>query len=191
MKDDTGKDPAKIHAILTAALQTFSQYGYRKTSMEDLARAAGMSRPALYQYFRNKDDVACSLVRGYFTEAVGKVRAALAEPGHPEQVLEQAFRAKLDGMEEVLSAPHGEELLELGHAVSAEDVAEGMAQLEQGFADWLEVQSAAGVVRYEGEAREVARVIVSALDGIKKPPFDQLDANLVQLAKLIGRGLST
>ncbi len=190
MKDDTGKDPAKVQAILNAALQTFSQYGYRKTSMEDLARAAGMSRPALYQYFRNKEDVACNLVRGYFTDAVAKVRAALAEPGSPEQVLERAFRAKLDGMEEVLSAPHGEELLELGHSVSTEDVAEGMAQLEQGFADWLDAQSAAGGVHFEGEARDVAQVIVSALDGIKKPPFDQLDTKLVHLAKLIGRGLS-
>ncbi|MGH1413200.1 MAG: TetR/AcrR family transcriptional regulator [Pelagimonas sp.] len=190
MKTETKTDDARVRAILTAALKTFAQYGYRKTSMEDLARAAGMSRPALYQHFRNKEDVACNLVRGYFSETVGKVRAALSEPGSPEQVLERAFRAKLDGMDELLKSPHGEELLALGHAVSAGDVAEGMACLEQGFADWLQAQEQIGAVRFEGAALDVARVIVATLDGIKKPPFDRLEEDLVQLAKLIGRGLA-
>lgn len=190
MKDDTGKDAAKVQAILTAALHTFSTYGYRKTSMEDLARASGMSRPALYQYFRNKDDVACNLVRGYFANAALKVEDALAAPGAPEVVLEAAFRAKMDGVESLLSAPHGEELLELGHSVSAPDVAAGMAQIEQLFARWLQAQSAAGDIHFDGEAEGVAHVIVAALDGLKKPPLDGIEADLVRLAKLFGRGLT-
>jgi AcrR family transcriptional regulator len=190
MKDDTGKEAAKVQLILTAALQTFSQYGYRKTSMEDLARASGMSRPALYQYFRNKEDVACSLVRGYFTDAAQKVAKALAQSGSPEVVLEAAFRAKLDGMETLLSSAHGEELLELGHSVSAEEVVEGVARIEQLFAQWLQAQLAAGTIQFDGRAEDVAQVIMAALDGIKRPPFDRIDRNLVLLAKLFGRGLS-
>lgn len=190
MKDEAGKDAAKVQVILTAALRIFSHYGYRKTSMEDLARASGMSRPALYQYFRNKEDVACNLVRAYFSEAAQKVSDALASAGPPEVVLEAAFRAKMDGMESLLSAPHGEELLELGHSVSAEDVAEGVARIEALFAQWLRRQSAAGQIAFEGEAEDVARVIVASLDGIKKPPLKRFNADLVTLATLLGRGLS-
>lgn len=41
-------------AVLDAALQTFARFGYRKTSMEDVARAAEISRPGLYFLFESK-----------------------------------------------------------------------------------------------------------------------------------------
>jgi TetR/AcrR family transcriptional regulator len=43
--------------ILDAATACFARYGYRRTSMDALARAAGMSRPAVYQYFTGKEEV--------------------------------------------------------------------------------------------------------------------------------------
>jgi AcrR family transcriptional regulator len=49
--------PDKRGTILAAAFDVFINYGFRKTSMDDIARAAGMSRPALYQVFRNKTEI--------------------------------------------------------------------------------------------------------------------------------------
>ena len=43
--------------VLDAAIGTFSRYGFRKTSMDEVARAAEISRQGLYLYFRNKDDL--------------------------------------------------------------------------------------------------------------------------------------
>jgi AcrR family transcriptional regulator len=42
-------------AILKAATATFLRYGFRKTSMDDVAQAAGVSRQGLYLYFDTKD----------------------------------------------------------------------------------------------------------------------------------------
>ena len=42
-------------AILKAATATFLRYGFKKTSMDDVARAAGVSRQGLYLYFDTKD----------------------------------------------------------------------------------------------------------------------------------------
>jgi AcrR family transcriptional regulator len=42
-------------AILMAATATFLRYGFKKTSMDDVARAAGVSRQGLYLYFDTKD----------------------------------------------------------------------------------------------------------------------------------------
>jgi AcrR family transcriptional regulator len=42
-------------AILTAATAIFLRYGFKKTSMDDVARAAGVSRQGLYLYFETKD----------------------------------------------------------------------------------------------------------------------------------------
>ena len=43
--------------ILDAAFAKFSAYGFARTSMGDIAESAGMSRPALYQYFANKEEI--------------------------------------------------------------------------------------------------------------------------------------
>src|SRR3981189_340004 len=42
-------------AILMAATAIFLRYGFKKTSMDDVARAAGVSRQGLYLYFDTKD----------------------------------------------------------------------------------------------------------------------------------------
>ncbi len=44
-------EPARRESILQAAVGVFLRYGYKKTSMDDLARAAGLSRQGLYLHF--------------------------------------------------------------------------------------------------------------------------------------------
>ena len=43
--------------ILLAALQVFADHGYHDTSIEQITKAAGCSRPTFYQYFSSKEDV--------------------------------------------------------------------------------------------------------------------------------------
>jgi TetR/AcrR family transcriptional regulator len=47
----------RMRAILDAAYRCFARHGARRTTMDDIAAEAGLSRPAVYQYVRNKDDV--------------------------------------------------------------------------------------------------------------------------------------
>ena len=75
-------------AILDAAFGAFATYGYRRTSMDDIARGAGLSRTALYLHYRNKEDIFRSLAARYFDEALRDMTAALHLPG---QTLEQAW----------------------------------------------------------------------------------------------------
>jgi AcrR family transcriptional regulator len=49
-------DP-RLSAVLDAAVGVFARFGYRKTSMEDVARAAGVSRQGLYLSFANKEEL--------------------------------------------------------------------------------------------------------------------------------------
>src|SRR4051794_5495836 len=46
------------------------RHGIRNTPMDDIAAAAGMSRPAVYQYVRNKDDAFRRVASRIFAEAV-------------------------------------------------------------------------------------------------------------------------
>ena len=43
--------------MLEKALTVFTRYGFRKTSIEDIAKAAGISRQGIYFHFKNKDEI--------------------------------------------------------------------------------------------------------------------------------------
>src|SRR5262245_66572934 len=43
--------------ILDAAMEVFAQAGYRRASMDQVAEAAGLTRQAVYHYFRSKTDL--------------------------------------------------------------------------------------------------------------------------------------
>lgn len=47
--------------ILDAALHCFLNFGYSKTSMDDVAKKAGISRPLIYLKFKNKEDLLLGL----------------------------------------------------------------------------------------------------------------------------------
>ena len=48
---------ARQQAVLDAAVGVYARYGFRKTSMEEVARAAGVSRQGLYLQFANKEEL--------------------------------------------------------------------------------------------------------------------------------------
>src|SRR5260370_42687133 len=48
---------ARQAAVLDAAVGVFARYGYRKTSMDEVARAAGVARQGLYLQFANKAEL--------------------------------------------------------------------------------------------------------------------------------------
>ena len=45
---------AKANAVVVAGLQLFTQYGYRKTSIDDIAQAAQVAKRTVYLHFENK-----------------------------------------------------------------------------------------------------------------------------------------
>lgn len=190
-------DEDKRHKILGAAFDRFAAYGFRRTSMEDIARAAGMSRPALYLYFRNKEDVYRSLVQGYFERASAQMQAALAAQNAPlEDTLLAAFRAKdTEAMEVILTSEHGAELLDAGTTSCAECVQAGEALLRQHLVDWLARGAADGWLNGDMVTRDpapLAGAIMAALKGLKSPPVDPLSyrRDQAQLARLFARALA-
>jgi AcrR family transcriptional regulator len=52
-----GKESARQAHVLETAATVFVRHGFRKTSMEDIAKAAGISRQGIYLHFRDKDEI--------------------------------------------------------------------------------------------------------------------------------------
>ena len=53
----TNLDNSKHNDIIEAAFTQFIQYGFQKTTMADIAVATGISRPYIYTYFENKEEI--------------------------------------------------------------------------------------------------------------------------------------
>lgn len=180
-------------AILMAAMEVFARYGFRRTSMEDIAGAAGLSRSALYLHYRNKPDIFRSLVQTYMGSVRDGVRAALQPGRAPEAALADLFAAKLGPeLQALFDSPHGAELLDANHAIAADLVAEGEAAVADALARWLTDEAAAGrIVLPGGDAQTIAAAIVNAIHGQKKPGsrYAEVRAALAQLAQVLGRGL--
>ena len=51
------KHSAKARTILLAAARIFNERGYHETSMSDVAKALGVSKPYLYYYLKNKERI--------------------------------------------------------------------------------------------------------------------------------------
>jgi AcrR family transcriptional regulator len=58
----TRKPKARPDEVLDAALDLFARNGFAATRMDDIAKAAGLSKAAIYLYFASKDDVFKALV---------------------------------------------------------------------------------------------------------------------------------
>ena len=55
------KDSSKIQ-ILDAAMHVFVKSGYSKTTMDDIVEISGLSKGALYHYYKSKKDLFLSLI---------------------------------------------------------------------------------------------------------------------------------
>jgi len=57
------KGVAKREEILRAALEIFSQEGYRGTSLREVARACNLSLPGLMHYFNSKEELLAAILQ--------------------------------------------------------------------------------------------------------------------------------
>lgn len=63
LKSPKQKVADKAEAILTGAMQEFMACGYAAASMDRIAVAAGVSKPTLYSYFRDKEGLFTALIQ--------------------------------------------------------------------------------------------------------------------------------
>lgn len=114
---------SKRARILTAAVECFTRYGFKRTAMDDIARTAGISRAALYLIFQNKEDIFKTLSEQLYENAINRASSALATEGVFSERLIAAFEGRdLELFELVNNSPHGAELVDINHAIAADIV---------------------------------------------------------------------
>ena len=79
--------------IVRAAVKLFSERGYYSTTIQQIAREAGISVGLVYQYFRDKDDVLFLSLKNVLESYETEIPRALEGIEHPLERLRVAIRA--------------------------------------------------------------------------------------------------
>ena len=188
-----GRAPRELRRaqIVEAALGCLATAGYHGTTMDDLARAAGLSKGSLYWHFSSKEEVLVALFRSFterFFEAWAPERRG-TEP--PLTVIREGFRLLVD---ELLSRRELSQVwLEFfSHPTVRELMADVYRRSRALLATLLEDAMARGAVR-PGPTEAMAAAFTAVAEGlllqaIVDPEFDALGACDVALDGLV-RGL--
>jgi AcrR family transcriptional regulator len=154
-------DPETMKNILEA----FAQYGFRKTSMEDLARASALSRQTLYKRFGSKEAIYHWALRSFCKSMLDQTLGELENSNQPpKQCLVAALdRWGGDHIGLVAHSAHGGELLEMAGGIFAGSPDDPVTQLEDALASFLMDQKLAS---HRQKARDAAYTMIISAKGL-------------------------
>src|ERR1700688_4960647 len=85
----TSADDAR-ERILAAAERCIDRHGIRKTTMDDVACEVGLSRPSVYRYFADRDDLLIELITRHARALLDRARKSVSrQSGLPDQIVER------------------------------------------------------------------------------------------------------
>ena len=183
-------DDKKQH-IITAAIEVFTRYGFKKTSMQDVADAAMMSRAALYLHFKNKDDLFRSLMTWHQGEALKAAEAGFSSSSPFIVRMENALTDfTMTIMAPVKASTHGLELFEANMLLAGDINAATSLRLRELIEDAVKTAASQNEISLSAtglSAEALADLLYVCLDGIKKAPngLEKLDQRLAALMRLL------
>ncbi len=149
-------DPDRRSAILMSALTVFSEKGFHRATIKDIARAAGLAEGTIYNHFENKDSLLLSLFESINARGREKVSLALPVdlplsvflPAHFEQMLNIFTGATSKALPVMLSELLTNAALREGYA---QKIRQPTIKLgEQALQEWM----LAGRIRRKGNPKE-------------------------------------
>lgn len=73
--------PLDLHPILRHAMEAFNEHGYHGTSVRDIAGRVGVTVPAIYYHYANKQALLATLLETSMKDVLDRCRAASAAAG--------------------------------------------------------------------------------------------------------------
>jgi TetR/AcrR family acrAB operon transcriptional repressor len=172
MKKTAAEAAETRQAILAAALTVFSQNGYSATTLDMVARAADVTRGAVYWHFTNKAELYGTLLQEFGGQVGGIMAAAAAEGGGFIEICRRILTRLLVALEDdpqlravmelsLFKTEHNAELAE----VWATQLAATRTLVDQ-LAGIMGMGIATGALRADATPHEIARGFLAYQQGI-------------------------
>lgn len=151
----------KVERATIAAGEVFLRYGYARTTMGDIAHAAGMSRPALYLLFPGKEQVFAAATMNLAVQRLEGIRDAIRDQEGLRQKLVTGFEMLLLRVFELQqTVPDARDMDDLSFPV----VREIYAMFVRFFADIIAEHGR----NRTSSAEQVAKVLLFGLRGLRE-----------------------
>ena len=159
----------KAERIGAAAIGVLRQLGYHRARMQDIARAAGVGKGTLYEYFRSKDEIFRFEFERYFQAFEAGAEHAMSEAGSAGAQLLALVRFAFDHVSEWedhcavyvdyfgSARPEGDDAFSLAPVYGA---------IEARIRGLVESGQSAGEVLADVDPAATAELLVSIFDGV-------------------------
>ena len=183
---------ARREQILDVSVQVFAHNGFHSTSMNDVADAAGVTKPVLYQHFDSKQALYRELVDDIGSRLEGAIMQVVVQAGTGRQQVEAGFRAYFRW-----ATGEGEafRVLFADRNRADHDLAAAVAKIEQ-----MMVDRVAELIDIEGLSDDERQVLAFGVVGVAEAtsrqwlrlglgPGEDADACADRVAQLVWAGL--
>ncbi|MFD8479154.1 TetR/AcrR family transcriptional regulator [Kitasatospora sp. NPDC059673] len=154
-----------VESLLAVTVRVFNERGYDGTSMEDLSRAAGISKSSIYHHVRGKEE----LLRLAVGRALDALFAILEEPraveGRPVDRLEHVVRRTAEVL--LAELPYVTLLLRVrGNTVTEQWALERRRDFDHRVAELVQQAVGAGELRADLEPRLATRLLFGMINSV-------------------------
>ena len=165
MADHTTRTAYTVESLLAVTVDVFNERGYDGTSMEDLSRAAGISKSSIYHHVRGKEE----LLRLAVGRALDGLFGILAEPaatGGPAVLrLEHVVRRTAEVL--LTELPYVTLLLRVrGNTATEQWALERRREFDHRVAELVRAAVADGELRSDVEPRLATRLLFGMINSI-------------------------
>ncbi len=89
--------------IVKAAAQIFSKFGFKKTTVDDIARESLKGKSTIYYYFTGKEDIFRAVVEKEATTLKSRLAMVISEDINPQDKLKKYITTRIDSFKELLN----------------------------------------------------------------------------------------
>ncbi len=191
-----GAPGAKRIAILDAAIRLFSQYGYRRTSIDDIAREAEVAKGTVYLSFKSKEEIFRALAETLCERVDSNVADARALDGSIAERLVAVLEAKFGFFfETVHRSAHAAELMDSKNRLCADLFANSGRRYLKVLREMIDAAIHAGELepsRMDLSSSDMAAMLISAAHGIASSATNKAmyHRRLREIVRVIVAGLA-
>lgn len=187
-----------FNRIYQSAIKIFSSRGYHKTTMDDIATEAGLTKGAIYWHFKNKKELFKFLIERRFKDLDERISSVLSSPFPPPAKILATFKVCVDYYENnrdfcaLMKVFHSEGTI-LIHNEFEDWLRSSYSRYRGMLADLFKQGIAEGYFSGEIDQKIAGALVIAAFDGISfqwliDPDAFQLHEVLPVIKRVIEKG---
>lgn len=193
MEKSTINPHGRKQEIIEAAREVFSKYGYKKTTMDDVASSLNITRSALYYYYKNKDDIFLAVGEYMLLKYEIELKKAVSEAGTTDEKFTALCRCylpskknfknifKLESDDYPFSFEIHKKFRELSNKIHVDIIAEILLE-DPGIGKTRDLEYFSTLLAYS-----IRGVIFNSSDS----PVELLERDILKLCEVFCHGLGT